>query len=107
MHEILIQVVKRGTGLNAAIPGLEIGGKTGTAHIRNMEGLSSGFHSSFYGFANDDKGHRYTIGVLAIRAKKENAHFASQSAVSVFKMIVEEMAKEGFLERDGNCQLNR
>jgi cell division protein FtsI (penicillin-binding protein 3) len=82
------------------VPGIEIGGKTGTAHIA----YSDLFHGSFYGFANDDEGHRYTIGVLVIKAKKENTHFASQSAVPVFGEIVEEMVKEGYLLRSGDAQ---
>jgi len=88
MHDILIEVVKRGTGEKAQYPGLEIGGKTGTAHIVKNGKYVREYHSSFYGFANDKKGNKYTIGVLVIRAKKEYKYFASQSAVPTFKNIV-------------------
>ena len=91
-------MVTRGTGRNAQVPGIEIGGKTGTAHIASLKGNPGAFHSSFYGFANDDE-HRYTIGVLVIRAKKENAHFASWSAAPLFRGIVEDMVREGLLLR--------
>ena len=104
IHKILIEVVTRGTGRNAHVPGIEIGGKTGTAHIASLKRNPGAFHGSFYGFANDDEGHRYTIGVLVIKAKKENTHFASQSAVPVFREIMVEMVKEGLLQRSGDAQ---
>ena len=44
-----------------------------------------------------DSNNKYTIGVLVIRAKKKNAHYASRSAVPVFREIVKEMVKEGIL----------
>ena len=97
IHDILLEVIKRGTGVYAAIPGLKIGGKTGTARITNSEGYHWGYHSSFYGFANDDAGGKYTIGVLVINAKKKNAYFASQSAVPVFREMVEAMVESGYL----------
>jgi len=97
MHSILKEVVRRGTGIYAKIEGLDIGGKTGTAHIAGPKGYTQEYHSSFYGFANDGSGHRYTIGVLVIRAQKGHSYFASQSAVPVFRGIVEEMVKRGYL----------
>ncbi len=100
MHEILKEVVKRGTGVKAQYPGLEIGGKTGTAHIAKHGHYVREYHSSFYGFANDSKGHKYTIGVLVIRAKKYHKYFASQSAVPTFKNTVRIMVEQGFLTPD-------
>ena len=100
IHEILKEVVKRGTGVKAQYPGLEIGGKTGTAHIARHGHYVREYHSSFYGFANDSKGHKYTIGVLVIRAKKYHKYFASQSAVPTFKNTVRIMVDQGFLIPD-------
>jgi len=97
IHEILKEVVKRGTGVKAQYPGLEIGGKTGTAHIAKHGRYVREYHSSFYGFANDKKGHKYTIGVLVIRAKKWHKYFASQSAVPTFKNTVRIMVEQGYL----------
>ncbi len=97
MHNILLEVVKRGTGIKAQYRGLEIGGKTGTAHIAKDGRYVREYHSSFYGFANDDKGHRYTIGVLVIRAKAKYKYFASKSAVPVFRAVVEALVKGSFL----------
>jgi len=98
IHEILIEDVERGLGINAKFYGLEIGGKTGTAHIAKNGHYIREYHSSFYGFANDAEGHKYTIGVLVIRAKAKYAYFASQSAVPVFGKIVDVLVNNNFLE---------
>ncbi len=95
---ILKEVVKRGTGVAAQYAGLEIGGKTGTAHIAVHGHYRKIYNSSFYGFANDDKGHKYTIGVLVIKASKPKMYFASKSAVPAFKAIVDVLVDQGFLQ---------
>jgi len=100
IHQILKEVVKRGTGVKAQYPGLEIGGKTGTAHIAIGGHYRKMYNSSFYGFANDDKGHRYTIGVLVIKASKPKMYFASKSAVPTFKAIVDVLVDQGYLKPD-------
>jgi len=102
MHDILLEVVKRGTGAKAQYVGLEIGGKTGTAHIAQHGRYVNQYHSSFYGFANDKKGHKYTIGVLVIKAKKYRKYFASQSAVPTFKHIVHTLVDLEYLIPDSN-----
>ncbi len=94
---ILRQVVTKGTGKATIYPGLDIGGKTGTSHISRGKGYTKSYHSSFYGFANDDKGHRYTIGVLVIEPSQEK-HFASQSAVPTFKKIIDALVDIGYLK---------
>jgi cell division protein FtsI (penicillin-binding protein 3) len=100
IHDILLEVVKRGTGKKALYPGLEIGGKTGTAHIAKNGRYVREYHSSFYGFANDKEGNKYTIGVLVIRAKKWHKYFASQSAVPTFKNITKILVEQGYLKPD-------
>ena len=99
IHTILKEVVKRGTGIKAQYLGLEIGGKTGTAHISHgRQGYSKEYHSSFYGFANDDKDHRYTIGILVIKASKPKMYFASKSAVPTFRKIVDVLVDQQYLQ---------
>ena len=100
IHNILLEVVKRGTGVAAQYPGLEIGGKTGTAHMAKGGRYVREYHSSFYGFANDKFGHKYTIGVLVIRAKKRYAYFASKSAVPTFRKTVQLLVEQGKLIPD-------
>ncbi|HFD14407.1 MAG TPA: penicillin-binding protein 2, partial [Epsilonproteobacteria bacterium] len=101
VHDILLEVVKRGTGVKAQYPGLEVGGKTGTAHIAEHGHYIREYHSSFYGFANDNKGHKYTIGVLVIRAKKYHKYFASQSAVPTFRRALDILVELDYLEPEG------
>lgn len=96
MQQILIKTVQKGTGRKAKIDGLEIGGKTGTAHIASKGGYANSYNSSFFGFANDDKNH-FTIGVLAREPKKRYHYFASMSAVPTFKNIVEALIEEQYL----------
>ncbi|WP_236579107.1 peptidoglycan D,D-transpeptidase FtsI family protein [Hydrogenimonas urashimensis] len=101
MQKILEKVVKKGTGTKAQIPGIEVGGKTGTAHIaaKKRRGYAKHYNSTFIGFAND-KTHRYTIGVLVRQAKKPYHYFAAMSAVPVFKEVVELMIEQGKLVPD-------
>ncbi len=94
MRNILKKVVQKGTGKVAKIEGLEIGGKTGTAHIFEGGDYVKRYNSSFFGFANDEKS-RYTIGVTVIEPKTR--HFASSTAVPVFRDIVLELINEGYL----------
>lgn len=97
MKKILIKTVQEGTGVGTIIPGLEIGGKTGTAHIAENGRYVSKYNTSFFGFANDEKG-RYTLGVTVIQPKAN--HFAALTAVPVFKEIVELLVEFDYL----NCK---
>ena len=101
IKEILKSVVKRGTGIKAQYSGLEIGGKTGTAHIAKYGHYVKEYHSSFYGFANDKYGNKYTIGVLVIRAKKKYKYFASESAVPTFRQALDILVELEYLKPDG------
>jgi len=95
MKKILQKVVQKGTGVGARIDGLDIGGKTGTAHISKNGRYVREYNSSFFGYAND-KNHRYTIGVTVIQP--QSTHFASQTAVPVFKKAIDILIEEGYLK---------
>ena len=94
MNKILIKTVNEGTGKKAITKGLQIGGKTGTAHIVEKGQYIHKYNTSFIGFVNDKK-HKYSIGVV-VREPQKN-HFASQTAVPVFKKAVDIMVEEGYL----------
>ncbi|MEA3418462.1 MAG: penicillin-binding protein 2 [Campylobacterota bacterium] len=98
IQKILIEVVKRGTGVAGQYKGLEVGGKTGTAHIATSAGYSKLYHSSFFGFANDKSGRKYSIGVLVIKARKPYKYFASKSAVPTFKKVTNALVELDYLK---------
>jgi len=101
---ILKEVIVRGTGVKAQYPGLEVGGKTGTAHIAEHGRYVREYHSSFYGFANDKEGHKYTIGVLVIRPKKRYKYFASQSAVPTFRKMMDILVELDYLKPEDGLE---
>ena len=94
VKKILIKTVLKGTGTKAITPGIVVGGKTGTAHLVEKGRYVKKYNTSFLGFANDAR-HHYSIGVV-VRRPTTN-HFASQTAVPVFKNAVDIMIEEGFL----------
>ena len=94
MKKILIKTVNKGTGRKAITPGLEIGGKTGTAHIVEKGQYVHKYNTAFMGFANDKK-HKYSIGVVVIQPLK--SHFASSTSVPVFKKAVDIMIENNYL----------
>ncbi|MDR1554856.1 MAG: penicillin-binding protein 2 [Campylobacteraceae bacterium] len=96
VQKTLIKAVTVGTGLKAQVDGITTGGKTGTAEIRK-DGKIVGYDSSFIGFANDDKGNRYTIGVLVIEPSRN--YFGAQSAAPIFRDITLSMIEEGYLKK--------
>ncbi len=91
VKDLLVANVQKGLAQKARYPGLETGGMGSTAYIAKNGHYVKEYHSSFYGFANDADGHKYTIGVLVIRPRDAKKFYASQSAVPVFGKVVEEM----------------
>ncbi len=98
INDMLLGAVNRGTGTAAQYDGLSVGGKTGTAHIAYKGHYIEEYHSSFYGFANDKMGNKYTIGVFTIKPQK--VYFASQTSAPVFKQVVGELVKYNYLTVD-------
>jgi cell division protein FtsI (penicillin-binding protein 3) len=97
MHEMLVSNVHKGFARQASLQGLETGGMGSTAHIAKDGRYVREYHSSFYGFANDVEGNRYTIGVVVIRPRDPHNFYASRSAVPVFREVVEALKEEHFL----------
>ena len=97
MKKILIKTVNVGTGKKARTPGLVVGGKTGTAHIVEKGKYVYKYNTAFMGFANDET-RNYSIGVIVI--EPNTSHFASQTAVPIFKKAVDILIEDGYLKPD-------
>ncbi len=101
IKRLLIKTVTKGTGRAAQIKGLEIGGKTGTAQIARGGKYLKIYISSFFGFVNDEN-NSYTIGVTVMNpistGKHWYYHYASSSAVPVFKEIINNLVKLNYLK---------
>ena len=79
VRQRMISVVEKGSGIHAAIPGLVVGGKTGTAQVDG----DLAPHSWFAGFAHNDT--RSVVVVVLI----ENGGEGSQTAAPIFAKIAE------------------
>jgi cell division protein FtsI (penicillin-binding protein 3) len=91
--DILIEVVREGTGKLAFIEGVKIGGKTGTAqkYDPSLNRYSSTkYRATFVGFIADSKS-PLVIGVTIDEPKKH--HFGGVVAAPLFKKIAEKVIK--------------
>ncbi|MBN2782653.1 MAG: penicillin-binding protein 2 [Campylobacterales bacterium] len=97
MKKILIKTVNEGTGVKTKYDGLEVGGKTGTAHKVEDGKYVNKYNTSFIGFVNDKK-RKFTMGVVVIEPK--SSQFASQTAAPVFKNVIDILVEDGYLKPD-------
>lgn len=97
MHKILIKTVDEGTGVKTRYEGLDVGGKTGTAHRVEDGKYVNKYNTSFIGFVNDKK-RKFTMGVVVIEPK--SSQFGSQTAVPVFKNVIDILVEDGYLNPD-------
>jgi len=91
LRGLLGEVVASGTGSKANVPGLVVGGKTGTAQKFEDGKLKRGAYlASFIGLAPLDQP-RLVIGVFLDEPDREHFH-GGQSAAPAFARIVEKLA---------------
>ena len=95
VKRILIKTVNKGTGVKAITAGLEVGGKTGTAHKVEKGRYVRKYNTAFLGFVNDNT-RKYTMGVVVVEPKK--SQFAAQTAVPVFKKTIDILVSDGYLK---------
>lgn len=97
LHKILIENATKKLPKDAEFDGINIGLQSATAYIYSKGKYRRQFHTSVYGFVNDNFGHKYTLGILTIRPKEKNAYYPSRSAIPIFKSILVAMKKMGFI----------
>ncbi len=79
MRQMMITAVEQGSGYQAAVPGMVVGGKTGTAQLSDGQAP----HAWFTGFAEQGK-HSVVISVMI-----ENGGEGSQVAAPVFAQVAQ------------------
>ena len=86
MRQILKGVVEQGTGKNAQIEGLSIGGKTGTTKKLNGRRYGHSYIASFYGFfpAEDPAISIYVV----VDNPRVDKYYGGEVAAPIFKEIV-------------------
>jgi len=88
LKEFMYAVVEEGTGKKAAVRGVKVGGKTGTARKMDVKTHLYSAHkytASFIGFAPFEHP-QYVLGVIIDEPKK--GHYGGQAAAPVFKRII-------------------
>ncbi|MDQ6894107.1 MAG: transpeptidase family protein [Acidobacteriota bacterium] len=87
MRDMLVGVVERGTGTEAAIPGFSVGGKTGTAQKAGPGGYEHGKHvPNFVGFAPAE--HPRLVGVVVVEEPQGSKYYAAQVTAPLFSRIM-------------------
>ena len=90
MKNLLIKATNDGSGINAKIEGIEIGGKTGTAEANGKS------HGWFLGFFKQNNKYYNMVVFLPYMPDKDSNGFSTgggNSAAPIFKEIVLELIK--------------
>lgn len=89
MVDLLKNVVQKGTGIEAAVPGFEVAGKTGTAqkYDQQVQGYSkTAYLSSFIGFVPADAPR---LAILVMIDEPRNVYWGGEVAAPVFRNIAQ------------------
>jgi hypothetical protein len=77
---------------------LIIGGKTGISRIiNNYHMYSNQYNITFLGFVNDNKNHKYTIGILISNPKIKKTNPPSYILIPILKNIITILIKEKYI----------
>ncbi|RDU62225.1 cell division protein [Helicobacter sp. MIT 14-3879] len=97
MQGLLHRVVVEGTAKRADVPGLIIGGKTGTAREKEKGAII--YNGSFFGYASDGA-KTYTIGVVIYGSQASEDYYAGQTTAPIFAKIAQLLVQEGYLKKN-------
>jgi cell division protein FtsI (penicillin-binding protein 3) len=87
LKEMLVAVVERGTATQAAIPGVRIAGKTGTAQqLTNGEYDRKNYTASFVGYYPADKPR---VAMIVMLDRPTASIYGGQTAAPIFRRIVQ------------------
>jgi cell division protein FtsI (penicillin-binding protein 3) len=90
LTDILVKVVKDGTGKNAGVPGYEVAGKTGTAQkLERSTGLYS-HHKVVASFAGFVPAHSPKLAILVVIDEPKVGSWGGTLAAPVFAEVAEE-----------------
>lgn len=91
MKKLFVRVIEHGTGDLARIPGMEVGGKTGTARLfEKAEYSKENYNASFVGFFPAGKP-KYVC--LAVVNSPKNSIYGGQVASPIFRRVAERIIK--------------
>ena len=100
IKDMLVDVVKTGTGMKAHIQGWSIAGKTGTAH-KFMDGsYSNKYISNFAGFFPAENPR--VVGVIILDEPKYGLHWGGYGAAPVFRRVAQRI-----INMDDSIQYNK
>ncbi|WP_203364120.1 PBP1A family penicillin-binding protein [Bacillus sp. REN10] len=90
MTAILLNVVERGSGQNAGVPGMDIGGKTGSTQVP-IEGIDGTKDQWFVGYTPSIVGTIW-VGVETVSKEHYLTANSSEGAAPLFKEIMKEIS---------------
>ncbi len=102
VRSFMVDVVEKGTGIPAKLPGVLVGGKTGTAEksVNGKVSTKGPYFSIFYGFFPADDP-QYSILVMVDQPSK-GLYYGEDVAAPVFHDIGEYILKMNNLQQDQN-----
>ncbi len=87
INSVLVGVVREGTGVKAAIPGLEIAGKTGTAQLYDEEKGAYDRHSHLASFVGYFPAHHPEFLLLVMVRNPRGVYYGGQVAAPIFRRM--------------------
>lgn len=84
LNDLMINVVKNGTGRKAQVKGVDVAGKTGTSQLQALGEYIDEFTTSFVGYAPAENYQPKRLVVVLVRKPSQPYQFGSQSAAPLF-----------------------